>query len=167
MRPTRLKFEYAELRFPSSCPNCMTSPADVPVRVSRDSGALAVWMDWPHCSRCAEDEIWKRRRHGLLMFNLIVSISVTIVSGLIYFQGGILPVLWCLGLSLGGALLGVAGIVFFLRSGARRSRPEGAVRLGAGVSIVRGGTTLQGKNFLSLVLYNEAYVAEFRKANRL
>lgn len=162
-----LKFEYEELQFPLQCPNCLSSPAISPVMASRDSGAMAVSMGWPHCRQCAADEGWRQRRLGFLKWGLIGSLCLTVLSVLIYFQGGLLPDAVCIVGAAAGVLFVLALLVLILRSIANKPKPTNAVTLGSGVRVIRGGTSLTGKQFLSLVFTNEKYAEMFRELNRL
>ncbi|MHC4606419.1 MAG: hypothetical protein ACYTAF_05745 [Planctomycetota bacterium] len=163
----RLRFAVKDLKYPVACPNCLSTPAENLVVISRDSGMLAVWAKWPHCSRCAEDDVWKRRRSSALKWTIVGSVLLSAISVMIYFQGGILSDAVSLGLAGLGVVLLPVGPLIYASSVRKRPRPEGAVTVGSGVRIIRGGSNLLGKNIMEVVFLNERYADQFKELNGL
>jgi len=170
MPATRLKFEFDDISFPDECPNCLATPATSPVRLSRHSGGLEVWTTsgWPHCTGCADDARWKQGRLGLLKWLIVSGVSLTVVSLLAYFEGGLVPDIFCFVAAAGGIGFVLLSVLFYRKSLHGRPRRANASTVGAGVELIRSGTSvLSGKQFLDIKLLNERYAEAFRRANKI
>ncbi len=96
----RVRGKWTEpVRFPDLCPNCLGSPANTPIEVSRTFTASTIILPveigytfrvpWPHCEDCVQFMVERRRLAKQFKMRAVLWLFPLLLPGCVgYFRGG-------------------------------------------------------------------------------
>lgn len=159
------------MKFPDACPNCLESPADVPIKITHERLGMAstvkkITIEWLMCARCA---IWStriprwRKRFVMIPAGLMVAAAI----GLIFAPKTMIaqPMAIQIGLLAGAFVLAVFGSMVISAIHWLTARPDGCISHSAAVKPVEVRVRASGGQSLVVEFLSRQYAIQFVEAN--